>query len=409
MAVVKEFGDRPFSSTFGWLFTKTGKFFVILFFVLFIAFIIVLIWAIRTEGNSPYPYVNYVYSIAVDPFINSGVFNYIKKGLLAVSSIVSPSAQAEILQDTTWKTYVEKNTNKNLGVKLKRFEVTPSVIPMDYAQNIKGIAEGTILSLEGTNVKFSCLADGKEIPEYFGESEFYFYPDVEESFTFECNYGKEDFDIDFDKATSSGKAQLQISYDFLTESSLIIYTLDKEVENEMNKNDVDIFKGLSSKYLKDGISYAVSTEGPVKLGLQSFYSQPLSDEMDYILTIRIEDNNKWMGGLEEIEEFDLLLSEGLVLKDEEDMFEEIGVEDSLILYRAKDAFIERLYTICPPEEDDFGLIGSDCWKAGNLEDSTKFSVKEDFDKLTEELIKAKVRYRFGEIKQDTITFTNTNN
>ena len=334
------------------------------------------------------------------------MFNYVKKALSYPLAVVNPTAQAKILEETTWTTYVEKNTNKDLGVDLKRFEATRNIIPLNYTQEIKAVAEGSILSLEGTTVVFSCLADEKEVPQSSFEkiSEFYFYPYIEESFTYECVYDKEDFDIDPEKVTHSGKVQLKISYDFLTESSLIIYTLDKEIKNEMTLNDIDIFEGLSSKYLKDEISYAVSTEGPVKLGLQSYYSQPLSDEMEYILTIRVDDNNKWAGGIENIEEIDFLLSEGLVLNDER--FEEIGVEDSLVLYRAKDAFVENLYGICAPEKEDTGLISVDCWRAGNLEDTTKFSVKEDSDKLTEELIKAKIRYRFGEIKQDTITFTN---
>jgi len=398
---VSEIGDRPFAATFGVVFFILGKILLYGFFAFIIAFIVVFIIAAFSGGNSSFALVDYVYGATIDPLMNSGFGNFIQKAV-SYLGVVTPGGQAEILKDlegSKWETHVSKNTNKDLGVKLDYFEAERNIIPLDYAQDMEVNAEGSILSLEGTNVQFSCLADGEMVQENI--EEIYAYPDIEEFFKVKCIYDKEDFKIDESKDSYSGKAQLKVSYDFLTEASLIIYTLEKEIKDEMNTNDVDIFEGVNNPYLDDRRTSSVYTEGPIKLGLRVSNTQPLVEVEEYSMTLKMDDDIKWTGGIEDIESIELLLSPGLVLTD--NRFEDVGVEDSLIVYRAKEIFIENLQDLCATDEVS---IGEGCWRSGNLEDDVSFSVKEVSEDLTEELIKAKIRYRFGDIKQDTITFLN---
>ena len=398
---LSEIRSRPFAAVFGTLAYYFGKFLLGVLFFSVVAFIIIFLIAVFTGGNSSWALVDYVYGVSVDPLMNSGFGNFIQKAV-SYLGVVTPGGQAEILKDlegSKWETHVSKNTNKDLGVKLDYFEAERNIIPLDYAQDMEVNAEGSILSLEGTNVQFSCLADEEMIHENI--EEIYVYPDIEEFFKIKCIYDKEDFKIDESKDSYSGKVQLKVSYDFLTEASLIIYRLEKEIKDEMNTNDVDIFEGVNNPYLDDRRTSSVYTEGPLKLGLRVSNTQPLVEIEEYSMTLKLDDNVKWTGGIENIESIELLLSPGLVLND--NRFEDVGIEDSLIVYRATEVFIENLQDLCITDEV---LINEGCWRSGNLEDDVSFSVKDVSETLTEELIKAKVRYRFGDIKQDTITFLN---
>lgn len=403
--MVREIVERPTSTVFGAVFKVI---LIVLAWVIFL-FIIALILSLIFQENV---ILGYVYDTITDPLMNTGIGLFFKNAFSYLKLPFSSEAQAEVLEESQWKSYVEKDAGKDLGVKIDRFEASRTIIPVDYSQSIEAIAKGSILTLEDSTVQFSCLV-GNNIVEGQGK-ETYVYADIEEFFTVECVYNIDDFvDLDRTKETDSQKIKLKASYPFSSRSDLIIYTLDNEIKNEMKKNKKDFFVGINNPYLKDDISYPVCTEGPVKFELQSLYSQPLTDkdpnwgvyEQDYTLSIKINDNQKWTGVIESINEIYLMFSDGLDLADT-DKFEEVGFEDKLKVYRLKDFWIDDLYTICKSEKEN-ELIDEDCWRAGNLEFTTHFKVKQVYDRVTEEFIRAEIDYKYGDIKQDTITFINT--
>lgn len=403
--MVREIVERPTSTVFGAVFKVI---LIVLAWVIFL-FIIALILSLIFQENV---ILGYVYDTITDPLMNTGIGLFFKNAFSYLKLPFSSEAQAEVLEENQWKSYVEKDAGKDLGVKIDRFEASRTIIPVDYSQSIEAIAKGSILTLEDSTVQFSCLV-GNNIVEGQGK-ETYVYADIEEFFTVECVYNIDDFvDLDRTKETDSQKIKLKASYPFSSRSDLIIYTLDNEIKNEMKKNKKDFFVGINNPYLKDDISYPVCTEGPVKFELQSLYSQPLTDkdpnwgvyEQDYTLSIKINDNQKWTGVIESINEIYLMFSDGLDLADT-DKFEEVGFEDKLKVYRLKDFWIDDLYTICKSEKEN-ELIDEDCWRAGNLEFTTHFKVKQVYDRVTEEFIRAEIDYKYGDIKQDTITFINT--
>jgi len=391
--------------------TFIGVIFYILKFLvtwgIFIFVLLIIFSAIFTDA----PLLKYVYDEVTDPLMNSGFGNVVKRAILYASVPFSAGSQAKLLEEqSTWKTSVDKNSDKDYGVKIDSFRLKKSIIPSDYTQDIEAVAEGSILTLEGTTVEFSCLAEGVEASELEDQNqERYAYADIEENFFIECVYQKEMFDLDETKETDSRKVKIKASYDFLTESNLIIYTLEKGVKDEMKLDKLDIFEGIDKDYFNDetSTSYSVYTEGPLILGLQTFAPQPYNEkgpdsegEEDYYLSIKLDDNQKWNGDLENIESFDLLVSSGVEIVDDD--FVEDGKENELAVYRATEDKINEIIGSCPLNER-IG-IDADCWRKGTMEFNVNFKITKTSEDLTEELIKSKIRYRYGDIKQDTITF-----
>jgi len=400
--LASEIVTRPTSTFFGGLFSILK---IIFLWGIFILILLIILSAIFTDT----PMLKYVYDAITDPLMNSGFGNFVKEAILYATIPFSAKSQAEILEQSTWETYVEKTSDEDFGVKIDSFRLKKSIIPADYSQEIEAVAEGSILTLEGTTVEFSCLAEGVDDKDLEDQNqERYAYPDMEENFFIECVYRRDMFDIDEIKETDSKKVKLKVSYDFLTESNMIIYTMDEEIKSEMKSDKIDIFEGVDNDYLKKGVSYSVCTEGPLILGLRIMSTQPYNEEGPditknddyYSLSIKIDDNQKWNGDLEDIESLELLVTSGVEIVDEG--FVEDELENKLNVYGANDEKIREIINLCPMKEGDG--IDADCWRRGSMEFDVDFKIKEASEDLTEELIKAKIRYRYGDIKQDTITF-----
>ena len=154
------------------------------------------------------------------------------------------------------------------------------------------------------------------------------------------------------------------------------------------------------------------TKGPVNLILRSIYTQPLTEEGLYTLSIKIDDDTQWTGNIEEIESFEILIPEEIDLITEN--FKPSNVEDNFQVYRATDSLLDQLKETCKPKniaEEITEKIGleEDCWRSGSIITNVDFSINNPPEELSQTFIRSRLNYKFNDEKQDTITFIHNQN
>lgn len=374
------------------------------------------------------PLLSYVYNEITDPILNTGAGNFLKKGLSTLTIPFSEKKQAEVLESYSWKSNIDENSKKqDLGVKITKFQATMSTVNAKNFQKVEAIAEGYASTTEPTEIEFLCLTEDNNIGEVANQNNIlYLSPNRKEFFAVKCIYNKELFEIDESKTTVSKKIKIRATYDFTTEAYIPIYILQKDILDykiqEGNKGPVrfeyNVFEdeNINDKNLnkQDGTTSSVYTKGPVKLMLRSLYTQPYTEEGPfgsgsyYTLDIKIDDEIQWTGNIEEIEEFYLLIPEEISITTEN--FEYSTTEDNFQVYRAKDSLIEQLHKTCEPKniiEKISNLIDEDCWRRGSIITSIEFSINNPPEEISQTFIRAELKYKFNDEKQDTITFLNT--
>ncbi|MBL7148098.1 MAG: hypothetical protein ISS82_04700 [Nanoarchaeota archaeon] len=369
------------------------------------------------------PLLNYVYNEVTDPLINTGFGNFIKKGFTYLSIPFSAEKQAELVEESYWKSNVDINSkNDDLGVRINKFEVVINNIDSEKflsqeGSKIEALAEGHASTIESIEIEFSCLTEDNKLGEVANQNNILSLSENRKQFfTVKCVYDKDLFDIDQNEAIDFQKIKIKSSYEFVTESYLPIYLLQKDILDLKREDNEDVFEDVDDSNLdkNKGITSSVYTEGPLKLVLRSLYTQPFTEEGPfgsgsyYTLDIRLDDNVKWTGNIEEIEEIYLLIPDevNIVTTD----FEEMNLEDGFNVYRAKASLIEKLYEQCEAKsllEDLQNIIDEDCWRRGDMITSLEFSIDNAPEEISKTFIRAKVKYRYGDIKQDTVNFINT--
>jgi len=367
------------------------------------------------------PALSFVYNKVTDPILNTNAGNYIREGASYIKLLPifkgSEEKQAELLQSYSWKSSIDESSKKkDLGVKITKFKTTNDIIETEKVSKIEAIAEGYASTTEPTEIEFSCLTKENEFGEVANQNNIlHISPDRKEYFTIKCIYNKELFEIDESKTTDSKKIKIRSTYDFTTEAYIPIYILQKDILEEKRENDKDIFKNIQDKNLdkREGISKSTYTKGPIKLILRSLYTQPYTEEgpfgsgSSYTLDIKIDDDIQWTGNIERIEDFYLLIPEEISITTEN--FEYSKIEDNFQVYRAKDSLINQLHKTCEPKnifEKISDLIDEDCWRRGNIITNTEFSINNPPEEISQTFIRAKLKYKFNDEKQDTITFLN---
>lgn len=387
----------------------------------FVAFIILTIFSMVFSQNV---LLSYYYDEVTDPLLNTGIGNYVKKGLTYLQVPFSEKKQAELLESYSWKSNIdEKSTKQDLGVKITKFQTTMNTVNTEQFSKIEAVAEGYASTTESTEIEFTCLTENDEIGEIANQNNILsISPNRKEFFTVKCIYDKDLFEIDNSKATDSQKIRIKASYNFITEAYIPIYLLQKDILEEKRDDNEDIFKDIQDKNLnkQDGTVSSTYTKGPVKLVLRSLYTQPYTEEGPfgsrsyYTLDIKFDDNIQWTGNIENIEEFHLLIPEEMDIKeettDEQNKFQYIKYEDNFKVYEATPSLIRQLNEQCEPKdtiERITNLIEEDCWRRGNIITNIEFSINNAPEEISQTFIRAKLIYKFSDIKQETITFINT--
>jgi len=387
-----------------------------------VSFIILIPISMIFQNNA---LASYYYNRVTDPLINTGFGNFVKQGVSYLKIPFSQKKQAELLESYTWKSTIDENSKKqDLGVKITRFQAVNSLLNKDF-QKVEAVAEGYASILYPTTVELSCLTGDNEKGTIANNADnFEVMPNRKELFTVKCIFDKGLFQISTDKAADSKKIRFRTSYDFTTESYAPIYLLKKEKLDESfygtAKGPVryTIFEDLNIQdpYLdeKTGVASSVYTQGPVKLELRNIYSQPYTEEGPfgsgsyYTLGIKIDDEISWTGKLEKITDLDLLISDEITILT--DSFDYAADEDNFHVYKAKDSLIEKLNNECQNKniiERNLNFINEDCWRSGAMTASIEFSISNAPEELSKTFIRSRIKYKFNDEKQDTVTFTNT--
>tara|TARA_Y100000310_G_C20674675_1_gene812292 strand:+ start:117 stop:1325 length:1209 start_codon:yes stop_codon:yes gene_type:complete len=320
----------------------------------------------------------------------SGVIDVLKK-------LSTPEGTLEITQGSQWKSTIDKNSiNRDLGVKIENFKAIDERIKVSELTNterfpkIKAIASGTILTLDSSEVMFSCITEDEdksgEILDQ--DSIIITYPEIEEFFQIECSYDVESFDINDNLLTDTQKIKIKASYEFTTLGHFSTYILQQDVLDEQKRNKEDIFSLINDKNLNkaERTVRSVYTYGPIKLTMGSS-SQPYTEESPYNLYIEMKEDDNWNGDLEEITEFSLLIPEEINIITND--FEYSNTEGNWDVYRAKNSLI-----------DEFNR------KEGKITTSVKFSINNPPETISQTFIRSRLKYNFNEIKSETITFIN---
>ena len=386
-----------------------------------VSFIILIPVSMIFQNNA---LASYYYDKITSPLINTGFGNFVKQGVSIVETPFSQKKQVELLESYSWKSTIDENSKKqDLGVKITRFQLVNSLLNMDF-QKVEGVAEGYASVLNPTIVEFSCLTEDNEKGEMANNADnFKVMPNKKEYFTAKCIFNKELFKINTAKATDSKRVRFKASYDFTTESYIPIYilqedALDYKIEEGSKgpvKSEYNIFEeyDIQDEHLnkKDGTTESVYTQGPVKFELRSVYSQPYTEDGPfgsgsyYTLGMKINDEISWTGKLERIEEFDLLIPDEISIST--DNFDYVNDENNFHVYKARGILIGELNNKCRNKnirERNINFINEDCWRNEGMETSIEFSVSNAPEELSKTFIRSRVKYKFNDEKQDTVTF-----
>jgi hypothetical protein len=368
------------------------------------------------------PLITYFYNEVTDPLLNTGVGNYAKLFISYLGIPFSEKKQAEVLASYEWKSNIDENSKKqDFGVKIINFRPTNKIIDITSPERFESfketgaVAEGYAYFTEQTQIELSCLTENG-IGEVANKNNILQVSENrKESFPIRCIYPKDSFEIDTNKATDSQKIKIRASYDFITESYIPIYLLKNNILEEKKQSNENIFENVQDPNLneQDGTASSVYTKGPVKLILRSLYTQPYTEEGPfsqgsyYTLDMKMDDDISWTGNVEKINELDILMPQEIDIISEN--FEYSAEEDNFKIYKAKDSLIQELNDLCKPAKQSIlkELIDEDCWRRGNIVTSIEFSINDAPDELSKTFIRAKVKYKFSDEKQDTITFLNT--
>jgi len=373
---------------------------------------------------------SYYYDKVTDPLLNTGAGNFLKKGLNTLTVPFNEEKQIELLQSYTWKSTIDENSKKqDLGLKITSFRARNDIIP--DGENVEAVAEGYASTTEPTEIEFLCLTGENKLGEVANQNNILtINPNIKEYFAIKCVYDKGSFELDTTETSESKKIKIRATYDFTTEAYLPIYILQKDVldykREEENKGpvreeynifeDENIFDSNLNK--AERTTSSAYTKGPVKLILRSLYTQPYTEEgpfesgSSYTLDIKIDDDMQWTGNIEEIESFEILTSEEVSLITEN--FEPSRNEENFQVYRATDSLLNQLKERCKPKNIIEGItkyvgIEEECWRSGNMVTSVEFSIDNPSEEIEQTFIRSRLRYKFNDEKQDTITFIHDQN
>ena len=368
---------------------------------------------------------NYYYSKITDPLINTGFGNFIKKGLSTLAVPFSEKKQAEVLESYSWKSNIDQNSKKEIGIKITSFKANNKILRTKQFAVVEAVAEGYASSQEPIEVEFSCLTEeGKEGEIANKNNILEVSRNRREYFGLKCLYSKDLFEIDENGASDSQKIKIRASYDFSTEAYIPIYIIQEDVldykTEEGNKGparfEYNIFEeeNINDPNIdeKKGASSSVYTNGPVKLALRSISTQPYTEEGPfgsgsyYTLDIKIDDVAEWTGNLKEMNKLDIYLPEEISISSEN--FEYMKKEDNFNVYSAKGSLIQDLNHVCKSKDKKIlDFINEACWRTGSITTSVEFYISDAPEDLSKTFIRAKLDYIFNDEKQDTITFINT--
>jgi len=407
----------------------------IIIFIIGMVFLFVVINAV-TPGGSPFT-DKYI----VSPLSKIGLGPILKKIPSTLMKLPTDKGQAEIIEETKWQAVIDNNAkNKNLGVKISEFYSEKEIVRVEDMGNeewyLRATAIGSFSTTESTTIEFSCLTPNNQLAKIENtEGEKLIVnavPNKKENFAINCIYDKDDFEIDTNKGSDDQKIKFRILYDFTTESYTPIYIVEKNTINEIknglgeyNLDEKEINNIIFKEVDDDGSKLNKNTGevkpqyggGPLQIIPKVFDIQPLTEEgllgagAHYTLEIRFADSNLWQtGNLEEIEEFYVMTTDEIEIISEE--FEEFSTEDSYIIYKSKDSFIDKINDKCKskyetPLEKIIDLIDESCWRSGQIRASVVFEIKNPPEEVKKTFIRTKVKYKFNDEKQKTIYFLNT--
>ena len=399
-----------------------------LIFILFIFFIGLTVWYVIISGSiseESQPAARLVYNLMDDILANTGAKNLVKKGASYVQTPFSEEKQTELLQSYTWKSSIDESSKKkDLGLEITKFKASNDIINKE--SSIEAIAEGSFLTTETTQIDFSCLTENNNLGEVANQNNLLtINPNRKEFFTIKCIYDRELFELDESKTSEAKKIKMRATYDFTTEAYIPIYILQKDVldykREEGNRGPVreeyNIFEDEeiedSNLNKNDRTTFSSYTKGPVKLILRSLYTQPYTGEGPfeagsyYTLDMKIDDDTQWTGNVEEIESFEILIPEEISIITEN--FEYSTTEDNFQVYRATDSLLNQLYNTCKPKDKiekitELIRIDEDCWRRGTMITSVEFSINNPSEEISQTFIRSRLKYKFNDEKQDTITF-----
>lgn len=321
------------------------------------------------------------------------------------------------------KAKVDENTNKNLGVKFTKFTSEPGrfVEETDFRSYgwveitpFSGWEEAVSSEKDAIKVEFNCKIDGEECggsiePQTFGPVSG---PDTRSvTVSCECNSGEASRDVD-------GKiVSMKARYDFVTRGYMSVYVMGSKVLDNVRKIGGDVFEGIYDSKLdkKNGVVTSTYTNGPLKMAIGSYYTQPFTEggpggSGSYYI-MKIELNRKMIGsqGLPyQMKGLKIFVPGFMEVDTKEGVFIDGGTEGEFNIYTLGSSYLKELNSPCEKMLlilDD--LRNEDCrklWEKGFIPVYADFrinDVESDSD-LIQSYVIVEARYGYEESTYDDI-------
>lgn len=262
---------------------------------------------------------------------------------------------------------VERSANREIiGIKIIEFKPVAEFFRPNSPITLIGKIKAGGLD-EPFEIETYCSLDGYEIKEPIpaqltgltgSGNKGSIYEDQEVEFNVECSFPK---GLKAEKQVTSKKAKLMVVYNFKTIASQKIWFLDKNQLLALQSKSIDPFKTYKiSDPLLDSSRKTKSraTQGPINLGLQIDFPQPLTENTKYLVMVQISRSAE-SGNLEKLnyltvkvpstEELDLVLEgEESLLGQSQCDFEYVGQasDPGFKEYRLSDAKVQETNQDC---------------------------------------------------------------
>ncbi len=184
--------------------------------------------------------------------------------------------------------------NKDLGVKILEFKPVADFFRPNQDINLLGKIKARGLDKPITLQVFCSLEDYNDEELFPAQlsgltasgNEGKVFKDQTAEFIAQCNFPGQKVE----KQVTSKKAKLVVVYDFLTKAYQRIWFMDKEALLNLQSQGIDPFELYAAKdnlLDSDRKIKSVTTPGPLNLGLQIDFPQPLSQDTKYLLLVQL--------------------------------------------------------------------------------------------------------------------------
>lgn len=181
----------------------------------------------------------------------------------------------QVFSDPSMKTEVDQNTNKKLGVAFTKFSTDPKRFMEKEMFISYGMVEITPFKDTPINLNFTCVV-GEDMCEKSTPNLLKGITGTDtRSYTVSCrcNAGNAKRNIDGKVVT------MRAGYNFVTKGYMPLYTIGSAKFEGIRNKGGNPFEGLSDSNLDEtnGVVTSTYTNGPLKLAIGSYYSQPFNE------------------------------------------------------------------------------------------------------------------------------------